>query len=213
MQFRIVGVIKDFNTHNLGYMGQETGNMLGYHARYNRRYLAVNYDGTSPLQVINQIQEKWNEVYDEPSLMYFFLNDSYRQVYKSELVQRKLFLLFALTTILIACFGLFAMAYETIVQRTKEIGIRKVNGAKISEILNLLIGNYIRIIIIAVIPGLLIGYLISSNWLKEYAIKISISWYFFILPFVVLGCITLVSVMYHSYKAAVSNPIEALKYE
>jgi putative ABC transport system permease protein len=124
-----------------------------------------------------------------------------------------LFLLFALTAIIIACFGLFAMAFETIVQRTKEIGIRKVNGAKISNILNLLFSDYIRIILIAVIPGLLIAYFISSNWLKEYVVKISISWYFFVIPLMVLGCITLVSVMYHSYKAAVSNPIKALKYE
>jgi len=212
-QMKIVGIIEDFNTHNLGYMGQETGNFLGYHMNYNRRYLAVNYGGTNPQQVINKIQDKWKEVFNEAPPMYYFLNDSYRKVYKSELVQRKLFLLFAFTAIIIACFGLFAMAFETIVQRTKEIGVRKVNGAKIIDILNLLFSDYIRIIIIAVVPGLLIGYFISSNWLKEYAIKISISWYFFILPFVVLGCITLVSVMYHSYKAAVSNPIEALKYE
>jgi ABC-type antimicrobial peptide transport system permease subunit len=105
------------------------------------------------------------------------------------------------------------MAFETIVQRTKEIGIRKVNGAKTQNILILLFRNYVGIISIAIIPGLIITYLVASRWLENYDNKIPISWYFFIIPIVLIAIATLISVIYHSYKAAVSNPINALKYE
>jgi putative ABC transport system permease protein len=105
------------------------------------------------------------------------------------------------------------MAFETIVQRTKEVGIRKVNGAKIQDILQLLFSDYFKIVALAILPGLLIAYFLTTRWLEDFVNKISISWYYFIFPIILLVIVTVISVMYHSYKAAVSNPVEALKYE
>ncbi len=209
----IVGVTDDFFITNLYARDIKIG-IIMQNSDLNIWYVfAIKYNTSNALTLIKQIEETWKEVFEEPSMNYYFLNDSYRKVYKTELIQRQLFLLFALMAVIIACFGIFAMAFETIVQRAKEIGIRKVNGAKTQNILTLLFRNYVGIILIAIIPGLIIANFVASRWLENYDNKIPVSWYFFIVPIVLIAIATLTSVIYHSYKAAVSNPINALKYE
>jgi putative ABC transport system permease protein len=208
----IVGVTDDFFINNLYARDIKVGIIMEYSDNNNCDF-AIKYNDTNELTLVKKIQETWKDVFEEPSMNYYFLNDSYRKVYKTELIQRQIFILFSFIAVIIACFGIFAMAFETIVQRTKEIGIRKVNGAKTQNILILLFRNYVGIISIAIIPGLIITYLVASRWLENYDNKIPISWYFFIIPIVLIAIATLISVIYHSYKAAVSNPINALKYE
>lgn len=208
----VVGVTDDFFINNLYARDIKVGITMEYNDD-NKCDFAIKYNAANALTLVEKIQETWKDVFEEPSMNYYFLNDSYRKVYKTELIQRQIFLLFAFTAVIIACFGIFAMAFETIVQRTKEIGIRKVNGAKTQNILTLLFRNYVGIISIAIIPGLIIAYFVASRWLENYDNKIPISWYFFIVPIVFIAIATLISVIYHSYKAAVSNPINALKYE
>lgn len=208
----VVGVTDDFFINNLYARDIKVGIIMEYSDNNNCDF-AIKYNASNALTLVKKIQETWKDVFEEPSMNYYFLNDSYRKVYKTELIQRQIFILFSFMAVIIACFGIFAMAFETIVQRTKEIGIRKVNGAKTLNILTLLFRNYVEIILIAIIPGLIIANFVTSRWLENYDNKIPISWYFFIVPIVLIAVATLISVIYHSYKAAVSNPVNALKYE
>ncbi|NQU85821.1 MAG: FtsX-like permease family protein [Mariniphaga sp.] len=212
MKFRIKGVFKDFDISSLNNQGEVLGKSIIYRPEQ-RKFLAIKYSTSKPLAMVNKVQDLWRDYFGVNSLNYFFLDDSMRKIYKSEITQRKIFLLFALTAILIAGFGLFAMAFDTIIQRTKEIGIRKVNGAKTGNILTLLFSDYVGIFLLSILPGLIIAYYASYKWLEEYYYRISISWYYFLVPIILISIVILVSVIYHSLKAAVSNPINSLKYE
>ena len=113
----------------------------------------------------------------------------------------------------VACVGLFGLSSFSVAQRTKEIGIRKVLGASVAQILMMLSKEYVRLVLAASVLALPAAYYFLGRWLDNYAYGISLSWWFFLLPVILALAIAAVTVSYQAVKAAIRNPVEALRYE
>ncbi len=142
-----------------------------------------------------------------------FINQELDHLYHTEKVLATLFCIFALLAIFIASLGIFTLSKITAENRIKEIGVRKVNGAKISEILLMLNKDFVKWVVIAFITAIPIAYIAMHKWLENFAYKTTLSWWIFILAGVFAMVIALFTVSWQSWKAATRNPVEALRYE
>jgi putative ABC transport system permease protein len=144
---------------------------------------------------------------------FFFLKDYYNKQYKNELQFKKVLSLFSLLAIIIACLGLFGLSSYTTIRRTREIGIRKVMGSSVFNCIQLLTRFFIVQVLIAVPVGLGAGYFIMSEWLKNFAYRIDIGWWFFIIPVCLLVAIAILTVSSQTIKTASLNPANSLRHE
>lgn len=162
---------------------------------------------------IAAIKKQWNKFFPGNTFDYFFLDDHFDQQYKADQRFGQTFGLFTALAILVACMGLFGLASFTTLQRTKEIGIRKVLGATVPVILRLLYKEFAMLIVLAFLVAAPIAWMVISKWLQGYAFRTSIHWTYFALPFTVIIIIALVTVSFQSIKAAVANPVKSLRTE
>jgi putative ABC transport system permease protein len=162
---------------------------------------------------IAHIKKVTHEFAPDFPFQFAFLDDTYHRLYEIENRMEKIYQAFAVLAIFISCLGLLGLASFTIEQRTKEIGIRKVLGASMAGIIQLLTRELIRWIIIANIIALPIAYLAMSAWLQNFAYRITMGWWTFILAGILALVIALITVSFQSIKAALANPVESLKYE
>jgi putative ABC transport system permease protein len=144
---------------------------------------------------------------------YKFLDQSFDQMYRAEQRVGKVALTFAILTILIACLGLFGLVTYMAEQRTKEIGIRKVLGASVPNIVSLLSSEFLVLVVISVLIASPIAYYAMSQWLTEFAYRIEISWWMFFTAGVLAVCIALLTVSSQAIRAALMNPVNSLKSE
>ncbi len=142
-----------------------------------------------------------------------FLDQAVADMYKSEVQFRRTFMLFALAAIVICMLGVFAMTLFACQKRIKEIGIRKVNGAKISEILTMLNKDFVKWVVIAFVVATPIAYYAMNKWLENFAYKTALNWWIFALAGTLALGIALLTVSWQSWRAATRNPVEALRYE
>jgi putative ABC transport system permease protein len=159
------------------------------------------------------VKETWNKVFDNSVFHYFFLDDTYAQQYQSDTRFGKVVATFAGLAVLIACLGLFGLSSFTIVQRTREIGIRKVLGASVSQIVRLLSSDFARIVIIASLLAIPVSYYAMDQWLSNYATRIDLSIWIFAIPVAVVILIALLTVSFQTIRTAVANPVDSLKQE
>ena len=115
--------------------------------------------------------------------------------------------------IFISCLGLFGLSAFMAIQRTKEIGIRKILGASMTSIMTLLSGDFLKLILLASVFALPVAYLFLNSWLENYAFKVSVGWWFFVGPVVLVFLIAVLSLSFQTYKAAKADPVTTLKYE
>ena len=155
----------------------------------------------------------WLEFFPQNPYEYFFLEDYYNEQYRNEMRFGKVFGLFAFLAIFIACLGLFGLSSYTTVQRTREIGLRKVLGSSAGNAVLLLLRYFMIQVIIAVPIGLGIGYYVMSGWLENFAYRISIGWWFFTVPLFVVVIITIMTVSSQVLKTANVNPADSLRQE
>jgi putative ABC transport system permease protein len=146
-------------------------------------------------------------------LQYSFHDEIIAEHYLKDQQAKKLLLFLSLVSILIACLGLYAISFFTIIRRTKEIGIRKVNGAKVTEILTMLNKDFVKWVAIAFGFACPIAYIAMNKWLENFAYKTTLSWWIFVLAGALALGIALLTISFQSYKAATRNPVEALRYE
>ena len=136
-----------------------------------------------------------------------------KRVYKAELLQARLLSVFTLIALFICSMGLFGLALIITQNRTKEIGVRKVNGARVSEILTLLNKDYIKWVALAFLIACPAAWYAMDKWLGNFAYKTNLSWWIFVVAGVLALGIALFTVSFQSYRAAIRNPVEALRYE
>jgi putative ABC transport system permease protein len=162
---------------------------------------------------IKSITRIWNKFSVNQPIRYSFLDESFALMYAD--VQRigRIFSAFALLAIIVACLGLFALSSFMIEQRTKEIGIRKVNGAKSIEVTTTLNKDFLTWVVIAFLIATPIAYYAMNKWLENFAYKTELSWWIFALAGLLALGIALLTVSWQSWKAATRNPVEALRYE
>jgi len=164
-------------------------------------------------KLIPEIEKVWNTHYPGNPFNYFFLDNFYNKQYQSEQRFSGLFLVSCLLAIIIACLGLSGLSVYSITRRTKEIGIRKTNGARIIEVMVLLNTDFMKWVSIAFVIGSPVAWILMDKWLQNYAYRIGISWWIFILSGITAFIIALMTVSWQSWRAAKRNPVEALRYE
>ena len=160
---------------------------------------------------ISAIENKWNTLIPARPFSYFFLDEYFDKQYKSEQRFGKLFLNFAVLAIIISCLGLLGLASYSTMQRTREIGIRKVLGATVPNIVNLLSKDFLKLVGVAIIIASPIAWFAMHKWLQDFAYRIPISWWIFVLAAVTATIIAIVTVSFQAIKAAVSNPVLSLR--
>lgn len=175
--------------------------------------ISIKTSAANASKTINVVKAEWNKFFPGNTFEYFFLDEHFDAQYKADQRFGQVFSLFTSLAILVACLGLFGLASFTTLQRTKEIGIRKVLGASVTNILKLLFREFAFLLLIAFVIATPIAWLTTSNWLQGYAFRIDLHWTYFVLPFLAIIAIALVTVSFQSVKAAIANPVKSLRTE
>ncbi len=207
--FEVIGVVEDFNYESLK---RDIGGICMTLGK-SRDIISVKVKTSDMVGTIESITSVWNRFSVNQPIRYSFLDESFAMMYNDVLSMGRIFSTFALFAIIVACLGLFALSSFMIEQRIKEIGIRKVNGARISEILAKLNKDFIKWVAIAFVLACPIAYYTMNKWLENFAYKTSISWWIFTLVGILAFGIALLTVSWQSWRAATRNPVEALRYE
>lgn len=206
----VVGVVKDFNFTSLH---DPIGPLVIFLGRDYLRDFMVRIGNTDLKNTLNNIQTVWNERIPGRPFSYHFLDEDYNKLYESEQRTSSLFSIAAGLAIILACLGLFGLAAFTTLQRTKEIGIRRVLGANVSSITLLISKNFLQMVGIAILIAAPLAWFAGNKWLQNFAFRIPVHWYIFMATAIVTGLIALCTVAYHSVKASLSNPVESLRSE
>ena len=152
-------------------------------------------------------------MFPEYPFQYEYVSSMYKNVYKTELLQAKLLSIFTFIALFICSMGLLGLSLLTTQRRTKEIGIRKINGARISEIMIMLNWDLMKWIMMSFVIAIPLAYIFMNKWLESFAYKTSLSWWIFALAGLIAVFIAVITVSVQSWKASSRNPVEALRYE
>jgi putative ABC transport system permease protein len=206
----IIGVVKDYNFETLSKKIEPEEHRLA--TRYIGNFMFKVKAG-SMQNVITTLQKQWKQISDNYPFDYTFLDQSIAKMYDADMHWQKIIESACFFAIFIACMGLFGLSAINVANRTKEIGIRKVLGATIKDIVGTLSSGFVAMIAIAVIIAIPVGWWIMSKWLEDFAYRINISWWIFIAAAVVAFLIAFVAISFQAIKAAVANPVESLRSE
>jgi putative ABC transport system permease protein len=206
----IIGVVRDFHVESLH---NKIEPVFFEYMPASSRYISIKIRPDNIPDTIHYIEKTLNHIDPMLPIDYTFLDESFDRKYKAEEKLNKIFTYFTLLAIFIACLGLFGLASFTAEQRTKEIGIRKALGAKISGIILLLSKEFTKWVLVANIIAWPIAYLAMNRWLQNFAYRINIGIGTFILAALMALVIALLTVGYQAIKAARANPVESLRYE
>ena len=205
----IVGVVKDFNYLSLH---QKVAPLTLRYSQYGK-YLSLKIKSGNMQQAIRKVERKWEEIAPHRPFLYSFLDQSFNQQYEADFKFKNLFTIFSFLAILIACLGLLGLATYSAVQRTKEIGVRKVLGAEVSSIVVLLSKDFLKLVLIAILIATPFSWYAMSKWLSVYAYQVDISWWVFALSGTIAFIIAFATVSFHAIKAARTNPVRSLRTE
>ena len=206
----VIGVVKDYNFKS---MHSAIGPMFYLMDPFYLNEIIVRINPVNTKLALKNIEAVWNKFAEDYPLEIKQVNSQISNMYENDQNLAKTLSVFSLLSILIASIGMFTLTVLSINKRTKEIGIRKVNGAKVSEIMAMLIKNYIKLVIIAFVFAIPIAWFTIKKWQEVYAYKADLSWGFYALTGLFTLAIVLLTVSWKSWKAATRNPVEALRYE
>lgn len=207
---KIVGIVNDFNFESMYEKIKPTVFVIDYDECWQ---LLVKVKPSDVSSTINTMNEICKSIYPDQIFDFRLLDVQFEELYQSDIKTFHLMGYFALLAILLASMGLFGMASFVITSRTKEIGIRKVNGATVLEIMQMLNLNFVKWIVIAFVLATPIAYYIMFRWLENFAYRTTLSWWIFALAGFLVMAIALLTVNWQSWRAAIRNPVESLKYE
>jgi putative ABC transport system permease protein len=165
------------------------------------------------VKAVAAIQKVWNEMFPKYPMEYFEVSTLYQNEYKTELLQKNLILIFALIAMFVCAMGVLGLSLLVSQNRFKEIGIRKVNGASISEILVMLNSDFLKWVLVAFVVAMPIAYVAANKWLEAFAYKIDIGLWMFLMAGSFVLVITMLTVSWYSFKAAKQNPVKSLRTE
>ncbi|GAB3643384.1 ABC transporter permease [Spirosoma arcticum] len=204
----IIGVAKNFHFRSLH---ETIAPMVLFVSPNWRNRVYVKVSAGAAESVVASTKKVWKSVNPDYPFEYQFLDESFDRLYRAEQRTAQLFNYFSFVAILIACLGLFGLAAYTAEQRTKEIGVRKVLGASVASIVALLSGEYLKLVLIALLIATPIGWYAMNQWLTDFAYRINIEWWVFPLAGVLAILVALLTVGAQSIKAALINPIKSLQ--
>ena len=213
----IVGVVGNYHHHSLD-KGYDPILFLWDDAHRDAGYVAVKLNPTvvdagNLTETIAEVKKAWDRTFPESPFDYFFLDERFNAQYRTDRQFGRVFGLFAGLAVLVACLGLFGLSLFTTAQRTKEIGVRKVLGASVSSVLLLLSKDFLKLILLANLIAWPLAYWGIRQWLQNYAFRIDISPWLFVLPTLLVLLIALLTVSGQTWRAARQNPVKALRTE
>ena len=176
-------------------------------------YLSIKISGGNIPSALATIKDTWQKFLPELPYQYTFLDENFAKLYEAEQRQGTIFIIFACLAIFIACLGLFGLSAFSITQRVKEIGVRKVLGANVSTIVALLSKDFLKLVLIAAIISFPIAWYAMHNWLQDFAYRINIQWWVFVVAGILAALVALITVSFQAIKAAVANPVKSLRTE
>lgn len=209
--FKVRGIAKDFHAHSLHRLIQPMVILQQNPARMG--LLAIKTDGSNDQAVISRLKTLFSEVSPDEVFETTYLTDQISGFYVNEKNQSKIITAFSLLATVLAAMGLFGIALITISKRTKEIGIRKVNGASIAEVLFMLNSDFIRWVFISIIISIPVSIHLIDLWMKRFAYKTELSWWIFGASAASAILIAYLTTSWQSWKAATRNPVKSLRYE
>jgi putative ABC transport system permease protein len=207
---KVIGVVRDFHYKSLH--ERVTASVIQLYPQVAVK-VAVKLNTANIKNTIAFINNVWQKFSPGYPLEYKFMDESYGQMYQSEEKLSELLWIFTIMTIVVGCMGLFGLAAFSAEQRTKEIGIRKVLGANMFNILGLLSKNFIVLIVIASAIAFPVAWWAMNNWLEDFPYRITISWSVFAIAIIVALVIALITISFQTIKAAVANPVKSLRTE
>jgi putative ABC transport system permease protein len=212
--FRVAGVIKDFNFFSLH---QRVKPLVFMNTRNNLfpafRYFSFKMQPGNIAQSVQDLEHRWKEVFPNDPFEYTFMDQNLERLYKTEIQMKKAAGVATILMLFIVLLGVLGLASQSVTRRTKEIGIRKVLGASVSNVLLLITREFVWLIAIALLVAIPLTYYFVQQWLTTFAYHIDLYWWMFAVPGILVFLIALLVISGQSLKAALSNPVESLRIE
>jgi putative ABC transport system permease protein len=208
-ELHIIGVIKNFNFSSL----RDVITPLGLILRHEPGNISVRINNSGIPAVIGQIKNKWQTMASGQPFDYSFMDEQFNNLYTSEQKTGEIFITFALLAIVIACLGLFGLVTYAAEQRTKEIGIRKVLGANVANIVAMISKDFLKLVFIAFLFAFPLAWWAMNKWLQDFAYRVNMGWWIFFIAGAVAIIIALLTVCFQAIKAAIANPVKSLRTE
>ncbi len=205
----VIGVLKNFYQRS---PKEEPLRMVFFYSNY-ADYFSLRITTDNVQETLESVKKTWSKVFPDSPFDYFFLDETYNQQYKADQQFGRVITTFSILAVLIACLGLFGLSSFTIIQRTKEIGIRKVLGASVLQIVRLLSKDFVSLVLLAAMIALPVAYMAMDQWLSHYAVRIRMNIWVFVLPLITILLIASLTVSFETIKAAKTNPVDSLKNE
>lgn len=206
----IIGVVKDFHFRSLQ---QDIKPLTIRMEPQDCEVVSVNVAPGDLSGTIAAIERKWKTLIPNRPFSYYFLDEFFDRQYRAEERFGKLFFDFALLAIIISCLGLLGLASYSAIQRTREIGIRKVMGASVTDIVNLLSKEFLKLVLISFVIATPVAWYFMHKWLQEFAYRISIGWWVFAVSGIIAGIIAIGTISYQALKAALADPVKSMRAE
>lgn len=208
-KLHIIGIVKDFNFNSMRQQVAPLCMLLNE----NNGNMALRLSSNNMHQLVAQIERKYKSMAPGQPFNYSFMDEDFNNLYSTEQRMGVIAISFSSLAILIACLGLFGLAAYAAEQRTKEIGIRKVLGATVSNITTMLSKDFLKLVIIAAVIAFPLAWWFMHSWLQDFAYRTNISWWVFIMAGIAAALIAVVTVSFQTIKAAISNPVKSLRAE
>jgi len=207
----VIGIVKDFNSHSLYtpieplIIFQQNPSKMGL--------LAIKTDGTNDKEVIKRLNELYSQISPDEIFDVKYLEEQMKTWYSHEENQAKIIGAFSILATVLAIMGLFGIALISIARKTKEIGLRKVNGASITEVIYMLNKDFVKWVLVSLFIGIPVSYYLMSVWQNRFAYKTDLSWWIFAAAGISAILIAVLTISLQSWRTATRNPVEALRYE
>lgn len=213
--YTVIGVLKDFNLESLHNSIQPFALFYQTSKSYNvaTSFITVKIVGHNTRKTIESLQQKWDEYLKSTPFEYSFLDEDLNYAYQEDQRLASLFTSFTILAIFVACLGLFGLVAFSAQQRTKEIGVRKILGASVTNIVGLLATNFLKLILGALVLAVPVAWLAMDKWLQDFAYRIAIPWWAFVLAGILALSIAMITVSFQAIKAAIANPVKSLRTE
>jgi len=206
----IIGVVKDFHFSSMKNEIEPFAFTTNAKRRYN---FSIRITGTNTTKIIKSIKNIWEKNVQSRPFQYSFLEERFARLYTAEVTFKQIFSYTTVIAIIISCMGLFGLSVFTLRQRNKEIGIRKIMGASTVRIFFVLAMDFLRPILVAVVIAIPIAWSVMHAWLQNFAYRIGIHWWIFLLAGIIAVFIAISTISFHAVKAAVTNPVKSLRSE
>ena len=207
---KVVGVLADFHQEGLQ---KEITPLILFHSPRARNVYSIKVESGQTTETIVAFKKLWDRYFPTDPFNYFFLDDFFNKQYDENKRLGNVFGIFSILAVLIACFGLLALSAYNVLQRTKEIGIRKVLGASIRDLILLLSKDFLFLICIALIIATPLSVWVMGHWLQSFAYRISLNGWIYVIAGIISLLIALLTLSFQAVKAAMANPVHSLRAE